>query len=286
MLEPGDVQATVRELEARREPYALATVVWTRGRSSGKAGDRAVVTADGRLRGWIGGACALGTVLREGQRALTSGVSRVLCIGTPDDFPASDEARVFEKASCASEGSYEVFIEPRRPPTQLVVLGDSPLAATLGQLAKSLGYRVVVGAKAPLGRAEADQQVEGADLSTVTVDDSTYVVVATQGQWDREALRGALATDAPYVALVASARRWGKLARGLREELGDEAVERVRAPAGLDLGPVPHQEIAVAVLAEVVREKATARAAACVVDGPSATDAGAPEVRDGAEERV
>ncbi|MGF1469953.1 MAG: XdhC family protein [Sandaracinaceae bacterium] len=249
-------EAFADELRAAREPFVVATVVWTRGRGSAKAGDRAVISASGAVRGWIGGACSFDTVRREGGHALASGRPRVLCIGTPDDFPAPSDERVVERATCASEGSYEIFLEPHLPAAQLVVLGDSPLAATLSELGVTLGYDVAWGRRADPAAGTRARALDGADLSALTVDDRTFIVVATQGSWDLDALRAALVTDAPYVALVASARRWSRLRARLTRELGEGAVERVRAPAGLDLGPVPHEEIAVAILAEIIREKA------------------------------
>ncbi|MEM1414805.1 MAG: XdhC/CoxI family protein [Myxococcota bacterium] len=279
-----DVPSASLELDRRREPYALATVVWTKGTSSGKAGDKALVTADGTLRGWVGGACAIGTVIRECRAALDEGRPRVLLVGA-DELAGGDGSRVpriGRPATCASEGSYEIFIEPRLPRPQLVILGDAPVARTLGALARTVGFEVVVSTKEAAPRAEAHRVVPQADLSDVVIDARTWVVVATMGRWDGKALRAALATDARFVGLVASARRWAKLRRELEAGLG-EALRRVRAPVGLDLGPLPHEEIAVAILAELVRDKAASGADEGTGGGelPAAADTGAAAERAG-----
>ncbi len=268
-----DVVSASRDLDRRREPYALATVVWTKGTSSGKAGDKALVTADGTLQGWVGGACAIGTVIRECRAAIEEGRPRVLLVGADElaDADGSRVPRIGRPASCASEGSYEIFIEPVLPRPQLVIFGDAPVARTLGALARTVGFRVVVSSAAEPGqRPEAHRVVPKAELSDVVVDDRTWVVVATMGRWDGKALRAALGTGARFVGLVASRRRWVKLERELRADLG-AALGRVRAPVGLDLGPLPHEEIAVAVLAELVQDKAAMASPAA-----SATGEGSP----------
>lgn len=259
-LIPGDLDVAMAELERRREPYALATVVWTKGLSSGKAGDRAVVTTDGKLRGWVGGACALGKVIRQCQEALAEREPRVLCIGHDDVFPERDDGRINEPASCQSDGSYEIFIEPKLPAPRLFVFGDAPVATTLGTLARAVGFEITAVRRAVAAeRPEAHHVVDANGDLHLEVDADDFVVVATMGQWDRAALEAALSTPAHYVALVASPRRWGKLRPRFEAQFGSERIAAVRAPAGLDLGPVDHPEIAVAVLAEVVREKALRR---------------------------
>jgi xanthine dehydrogenase accessory factor len=125
----------------------------------------------------------------------------------------------------------EVLVEPQLPAPLLSVVGDGPAARTLAELARTIGWRVT---------REPDV---GADAA----------VVATMGTNDQEALAAALAGTAGYVALVASARRAGVILAALREAgVPEEAVARVRSPAGLDLGPSTQEEIAVAILAEVV----------------------------------
>jgi xanthine dehydrogenase accessory factor len=188
-------------------PFALATVVGVERPSSARVGDRALVTAEGDLHGWVGGACTEPEVVRLGLEALADG----------------DVRRERIESRCASEGAVEVLIEPQRPALLLAVVGDAPAARTLRELAGVLGWRVT-------------GEVPGADA----------VVIATMGRDDEAALEVALAGDAGYIGLVASAKRVASL--GLHEE----ARARVRSPAGLDLGPSSQEEIAVAILAELV----------------------------------
>jgi xanthine dehydrogenase accessory factor len=226
-------EVLIRAAELAREgrPFVLATVVGVTPPASTRRGDRALVTADGALHGWVGGACSEPLVIREALRALADGEPRLLRIGPPGSEEDAPEDVVAATSTCASEGVVEVLIEPQLPVPLLVVLGDSPAARTLRELASTIGWRV------------------SADLS----DGADAVVVATMGHGDEESLAAALAGGAGYVGLVASARRAGVVLDALREGgLDEEAVARVRSPAGLDLGRSSQPEIAVAILAELV----------------------------------
>jgi xanthine dehydrogenase accessory factor len=226
-----DVLVEAGRLAAERRPFALATVVRVVRPASTRRGDRALVTPDGALTGWVGGACSEPIVVREALRALASGEPRLVCIGPPGSGGELPDDVVAAESACASEGTVEVLIEPQLPRPLLAVVGESPAATTLVELARAIGWRV----------------------SPERTDQADAVVVATMGHGDEEALAGALAAGTGYVGLVASAKRASAVLAALRERgLGEEQVSRVRSPAGLDLGPSSQQEIAVAVLAELV----------------------------------
>jgi xanthine dehydrogenase accessory factor len=217
-------------LSENGEPFVLATVVSVRRPASAKRGDRALVRADGTLVGWVGGACSEPAVIREALRSLADGEPRLLRICPPGAAHGGEDV-VIAESSCASEGTVEVLIEPQLPVPLVAVIGDSPAAAALRQLVPGVGWRVT---------AELDSRADA-------------VVLATMGRGDEDALGAALASPAGYVGLVASARRASVVLEALRERgVDEEALARVRSPAGLDLGPLPQPEIAVAVLAELV----------------------------------
>jgi xanthine dehydrogenase accessory factor len=244
-------------LSARGEPFALATVVWARSPSSGKPGSTALITADRRVRGWLGGACAEPVVIREALSALEEGTPRLLFLGAPDELEAHRrDGVVAVPIACQSEGALEVYVEPVLSSPHLVVIGRSPAVDALVAMAGALGWRTAVvddGGDAS-EHPGAGEVITSLDLSAAGVGDSSFVVVATQGHYDEDALRAALATSAAYVGLVASRRRAESVLGYLRDRgVRDEDLARVRAPAGLDLGRLPNQEIAVAILAELVR---------------------------------
>jgi xanthine dehydrogenase accessory factor len=269
-----DVLAVAGDLARRREPYALASVVWRRGPSSGKEGYRAIITPDGRVRGWVGGACAEPTVVREALRAIEEGTPRLLFLGPPEELASrSREGMIAVPISCQSEGALEIFVEPVLPPPHLVVVGRSPMVRTLAALGGALGWRttVVDEAGTPEAYPEAAQVLTSPDLQAAGVGPRTAVVVATQGHDDEESLEGALRTPAAWVGVVASRRRAESLLGYLRDRgFSDEVLARVHAPAGLDLGPITHEEIAVAVLAELVQLRAAGGLAGEAAPSPPA----------------
>ena len=238
------------ELTRRGEAFALATVVWRQGPSSSQPGSRAIITAAGELHGWIGGACAEPVVIREAKQVMADGTARLLLLGTPEQFGAAvPDGMTVVPISCQSEGALQVYIEPVLPAPHLVVVGDSPMARTLASLARALGWRT--------------ELIRGPDFAAAAADGRSMVVVATQGHGDEEVLEAAAAARPAYLGLVGSRRR-GATVLGYLADRGvpQDQLDRVRVPAGLDLGPTTHQEIAVAILAELVQLRASGALAA------------------------
>jgi xanthine dehydrogenase accessory factor len=259
------VLADAVELAGARVPFALATVVWRRGPSSGHVGAKAVITADGVVHGWLGGACAQPTVIRAGLDAMRDGQPRLLFLGQPDELDRrAEEGMVTVPMACESEGAIEVYLEPILPRPQLVAIGRSPAVFTLASLGAALGWDVAViddGGR-PDEHPRPDLVRTVLDLSGLGIGGATAVVVATQGHYDDQALEAALATDAGYIGLVASGKRADTTLALLRERgVGEEQLARVIAPAGIDLGPIENHEIAVSIVADLVARRAAGRLA-------------------------
>jgi xanthine dehydrogenase accessory factor len=242
--------------------------VWRRAPSSGKEGSTALIRSDGTVRGWLGGACAEPTVVREARTAIAEGTPRLLFLGTPEELAEHERAGVVRvPIACQSEGALEVYVEPVLPKPHLVVIGRSPAVDTLAALAGALHWETVVvddGGTADAHPA-AGRTVTTLDLLEAGAHAGSFVVVATQGHYDEDALERALQHEHAYVALVASKKRAESVLGYLRDRgVPDDRLARVHAPAGLDLGAVSHEEIAVAILAEIVKEKAAGEIAAGV----------------------
>ena len=256
----ADVLAAAVELTRARRAFALATVVWRRAPSSGHVGSKGIVLGDGTVRGWLGGACAEPTVVREALASLVDGRARLLFLGSPDELAAHDHDDTLTIAmACESEGAMEIYLEPFLPKPQVVVIGRSPAVHALAVQARSLDWDVAVIDDG--GRADEHPHPElvrtSLDLDGLGIGPSTAIIVATQGHYDDLALRAALETDAGYIGVVAAEKRASSLIALLRDQgLDDTALARVHAPAGLDLGPVDNAEIAVAVLADLVARRA------------------------------
>src|ERR1700744_2406861 len=134
------------ELARSGQAFALATVVWRQGPSSGKRGSRAIITSDGQLDGWIGGACAEPVVIREAKQVMADGNARLLLLGSPDQFGTTvPDGMTVVPISCQSEGALEIYIEPVLPVPHLVIVGSSPWAHTLAVLSRALPCATALG---------------------------------------------------------------------------------------------------------------------------------------------
>jgi xanthine dehydrogenase accessory factor len=242
------------ELARSGQACALATVVWRQGPSSSKQGSRAIITADGQLDGWIGGACAEPVVIREAKQVIADGNTRLLLLGSPDQFGgAVPEGMTVVPISCQSEGALEIYIEPVLPVPHLVIVGSSPMAHTLAQLARALDWSTDLVSPPDFTATGAGQ---GAGKQWA--DERSMVVVATQGHGDEDMVEHAVAMRPAYLGLVASRRR-GEAVLGYLAERGvpKDQLDKVHTPAGLDLGKTTHEEMAVAILAELVQLRAS-----------------------------
>ena len=260
-----EVLDLVARMKAAEESFVLATVVRTVSVTAAKAGAKAIIRPDGSIvAGWIGGGCARGAVLKAAREALADGVPRMVSV-QPENLLAElgvkpgenrDGVR-FASNMCPSKGTMDIFVEPVLPHPSLVILGASPVALSLAAQARNLGYHVTLAAPAAdlLSIPEVDRRIDSLTLDELYAA-RRFVVVSTQGRGDEAALRSALATEAAYHAFVGSRRKMASLRDKLLAE-GTEAarLDRVKAPAGLDLGAITPEEIAMSILAEITLER-------------------------------
>jgi xanthine dehydrogenase accessory factor len=229
----GELVTQMERLRASREPFVIATVVRAAKPTSVRPGDSALVLADGTIEGFVGGVCAQSSVRLHAARALETGDAILLRLVpgvAPSDAPATPDGVVVAHNPCLSGGSLEIFLEPQLVAPRMVIVGDTPIARALAQLAAAAGY---------------DVASEG--------DEAAAVVVASHGEGEEDVLVAALQAGVPYVALVASPRR----GRAVRDALDiPEALqERIHTPAGLDIGARTPTEIAVSILAQIIVER-------------------------------
>jgi xanthine dehydrogenase accessory factor len=250
-----DWLAEAGALAQRGEPFAVATVVRCERPTSAKPGAKALIRRDGTVMGWIGGSCAEPVAVKEALGALEDGEPRLLVLVGQGgaSLGRADGVREYTM-TCHSGGTLEIFVEPVLPRPALVLVGSGPVIETLALLAAAARFAVTVvdpEVPAPLGDARIVD-----DLAAVTVTPRTAIVVATHGRFDEDALDRALRSEADYVSLVASPAR-ARVVRGSLRARGipDNRLPRLKAPAGLDLGAVTPEEIAVSILAEIVARR-------------------------------
>ena len=232
-----DLLETIVDLRRRRQPFAVATVVRAERPTSSKPGDKAIIAPDGTLNGWIGGSCAHDIVVRNALEALDEGIPRFLTLSTQEE--PKRQGVIDVPMQCYSGGVLDVFIEPNLPRPHMVIVGHESVARALAQFSRTLQFHVTV----------SDDTIPP---------DASFVVVATHGRNDEEALEQAVKTDAPYIALVASPKRANTILQILRDRGVD--VSRIKSPAGLDIGAQGAEEIALSIVAEIVQQRRAQKA--------------------------
>jgi len=233
------------DLARKREPFVLAMVVRREPYSSAQPGDMAIITADGAYHGWLGGNCTQPTVKREAKLALSDGKPRLVSL-SPDPKSNERPGVTALPMTCHSGGSVDIYLEPMLPPPQLLVFGESPCARALARLGEVMGYGV-------------DLVPDPATLPAVHPENA-FAVVATMGENDEDGIAAALAARCSYVAVVASRKRFAEirdalLARGIAAS----AIDQVRNPAGIDLGARIPEEVALSIIAEIVKLRRSAQ---------------------------
>src|ERR1700722_11155907 len=241
-----DILDLAAQRKSKGEPFALATVVRTVDVTAAKAGAKALIGQDGSIsEGWIGGGCARAAVLKAARQALADGKSRLVSIQPKDLLTeqglggGDDRDGVpFANNFCPSKGPMDVFVEPILPKPTLLVLGASPIAVALAELAANMGFDVSVAA------SKDDLAKFGPVASKIAA------------EW-----------DAKYIAFVGSRRK----AATLRDELASEGVSRarldaVKAPAGLDIGAITTEEIALSIVTEMIAIRRANRQALASAD--------------------
>ncbi|MEM8729223.1 MAG: XdhC family protein [Pseudomonadota bacterium] len=240
-----DFAEAAQDLRDRAEPFAFATIVRTAGTTAAKPGAKALIRADGTIaQGFLGGGCTRGAVKRAALAAIETGTPQLISVA-PEDLlsdlgvaPGSESQGVtYARNGCPSRGTVDIFIEPCLPMPELVVLGTSPVAEALATLAPSFHWAI---------SRDAAPDANPARLRAL--------VVATQGQGDLDALSKALEAGAAYVAFVGSGKKFAVLADKLVQAgASDNQVAMISAPAGLDIGAVTPEEIALSILAELIQ---------------------------------
>jgi xanthine dehydrogenase accessory factor len=236
------------ELRASRQPFAVATVIETRGSVSAKTSSKAVVDDRGRvLTGWVGGGCAESAVCQAALQCISSGETTVVDIDLDDEVLG---------AGMPCGGHMRVYVEPVLPRPMLWILGHGRIAEVLCTMADLVGLEVaVVDPLADPQRFPAASRLisDDFDYAQLTPLAGDFVVIASQHKGDHRSMQRALATDARYIALIASKKRSRLVLDELRRaSVSDEDLARVSAPSGLDLGAQTPEEVALCLVSEMV----------------------------------
>jgi len=243
-----DFFSKAAELSSRKEPFAVATIVRTQGSSSAKPGSKALIDAQGKiLMGWVGGGCAESAVRSEALRCIRTETPILITLNMQDEVLG---------VGMPCGGMMDVYIEPVVPQPELLIAGHGRIAQVLANLGKLMNFSVTVNDPSADHESfpEVDRLVQqDFNLTETPISTSTYVVIATLHKNDHLWLQRALQSNAVHIALIASSHR-AKLVLDylLAEGIPGEQLERVWAPAGLDLGAATPEEIALSVMSQIV----------------------------------
>ena len=260
-----DLFEKIVELRRQGQSFAVGTVVARRAPVSAHLGDRAIVFADGRMEGFVGGACAREIIRKQALEAMQARCGRLVSI-RPEAAEAAESTpeHVFVPMTCVSEGAVDVYVEPFVQPRRLIIVGATPVAESLARIARTMEYAVM---RVVESREQRDIEKEAATLgvNVITLDAlegllregnaarvDQAAVVASQGHYDEQALESILKGGVPYVGLVASRKRGATVCAILRQNAVPD-VEKIRIPAGIDLGARTPPEVALSILAEIVQ---------------------------------
>ncbi len=246
------------ELMNQGVPFVTAVIVRAEKPTSAKPGDKAIITVDGVMHGWIGGSCAQPTVIKEALKALAADESRLIRLSTEPEKQTPRAGLLDLPMTCYSGGTLEVFIEPQKPRPQLLIFGNLPVAQALVHLGQAMNYHTMV--VDPEGKLTADEVITDLDMAVGKIRPfSSYIVVATHGNYDELALEKILKAKPGYVGLVASPKRaQGVRAYLLETGLTETELLPLKAPAGLDIQAKRGDEIALSIMAEIVQRRRSA----------------------------
>lgn len=246
-----EIADLAQHLRDKGEPFAIATVIRTLGATAAKPGAKALLDADGTiLQGWIGGGCVRGALARATKRAMAENAPQFISLHPQDLLdergisPGDDVEGVrFARNGCPSKGSMDIFIELVTPMPELLVYGDAPVAQSLMGLGAHFQWAVLSGnpdcAPPPLSSGS-----------------NRMIVIATQGKNDLASLKAALAAECTFIAFVGSRRKFSALSEKLRQDgIAEADIARVQAPAGLAIGAVTPDEIALSIMAQLTAER-------------------------------
>jgi len=244
----SELYSKMANMAAEGKSFALATVVRVSGSSSAKQGSKALIDAQGKIAvGWVGGGCAESAVRNEALKCIQLEQSKFITLDMTDELLG---------VGMPCGGKMDVYIEPVVPAPELLIVGHSRIAEVLATIAYLMGFSVTINDPAA-DRASfpntARVVTEDFDLSESPIGSRTFVVIATMHRNDHLPLQKALEGNAAYVALIASRHRSRLVLDYLRATgMPAEKVERVWAPAGLELGAATPEEIALSIMSQIV----------------------------------
>jgi len=231
-------------------PQVLATVIQVNGPTSSNPGDKALINEHRIVEGWVGGGCVQRALLKASKTVLDNQQAVLIRVSPQGQWQALDGIAEFT-SNCLSGGSLLVFIEPLKKKPRLSIFGHSPVALNLMHLAPQLGFQTIM-VSADINPSILPEDVlYQPEISNINCE---YCVIASQGKQDKIALKTAMNSNAAYISMVASSKKAKALKIALLEDGWEQSqIDRICSPAGIDINAKTPAEIALSILAQLVK---------------------------------
>jgi len=249
-----DIFEEIVRLGRKGQKCALATIVQVRGSIPSFESAKLLVREDGSMVGTIGGGCVEAEVWNAAREVIATEKPRHM------NFSLGQDAAYDNGLICG--GQLDVFVEPVIPQPAAYIFGAGHISKSLSKVADLAGFRTIViddrEMFANRDRFPEADEIHADEYESIfpklAVNETSYIVIVTRGHRDdMRVLKWAVQTNARYVAMIGSKRKVIKVIRELEKEgMPASAFERVFAPMGFEIGAVTPEEIAVAVVAEMI----------------------------------
>ena len=249
-----DIFDEIQKMRQQGRKAVLATIVQIRGSVPSFQSAKMLIRDDGSTLGSVGGGCVEAEVWTAAQDVMRDEKSKIMT------FDLTDESMAESGLICG--GKIEIFVEPVLPTPKMVIFGAGHIATQVSKIATIAGFRTTVVDNRPVyANAERFPEAEAIHSESfetafeeIVPNENTYIIIVTRGhQEDQNVLRWAVQSDARYIGMIGSKRKIRSIAEQLESEaIPRDRLERVYMPVGLDIGAVLPEEIAVAIVAEVI----------------------------------
>jgi len=251
----SDFYEEILEIKSAGRKAAVATIVGTKGSTPREVGAKMLIHEDGKILGTIGGGCMEAEVWQEAMKVIAG--------DKPKTIHFDLTGRAAEESGMICGGVMDIYIEPIVPTPRVFIFGGGHISLFVSKMSTMVGFQVVVIDDRPQfanqERFPEAEEVIAEEfpfvLPKLQVNRSTYLVIVTRGHaYDQEVLEWALSKEVKYIGMIGSRKKIQTVYNNLKEKgFTPDQLQRVHAPIGLDIGALTPEEIAVSILAEMIK---------------------------------
>jgi len=250
-----DFYEEILKIKAEGRSAALATIIGTKGSTPRELGAKMLIREDGKIWGSVGGGCLEAELWQEAMKIIQEEKPRIVHF----DLTGREAA----ESGMICGGVMDIYVEPIIPTPRVFIFGGGHISLFVSRISAMVGFQVVVIDDRPQF-ANKERFPEAEELvaeefflafDKLKVNRSSYLVIVTRGHsYDQEVLEWALGTEAKYIGMIGSRKKIQTVYANLGEKgVPRDKLEKVHAPIGLDIGAVTPEEIAVSIVAEMIK---------------------------------